>query len=193
MNENNKDSGTKENDRIEPKIKGDVTWFKLHPNWTSLFVWLIASLIGFVGLRNDSSSGSGLGIILVIVASVLGLGAEIWNIHEKGRSQFNLLWNLVPYIGFFMVLLLEHKLVTIAITTQDKLTVGSSMQLVAVGTGLNGSSKKIRGAAWESSNKNVATIDSDGVVTGITSGNCEITVTSDGVTCKPAFLTVTSV
>jgi len=41
-----------------------------------------------------------------------------------------------------MVLLLEHKLVTIAITTQDKLTVGSSMQLVAVGTGLNGSSKK---------------------------------------------------
>lgn len=70
---------------------------------------------------------------------------------------------------------------------------GSSIQLAAVGTGLNGSFKKIRGATLESSIKQVAIVDSDGIFTGTTPGNCEITVTSDWVTCKPAFLTVTAV
>jgi Bacterial Ig-like domain (group 2) len=191
MNQSNQESEAKENNGIQPKTKENLTRFERHPNWTSLFVWLIASLIGFAGLRESDGSGSGLGIILIIVASVLGLGAEIWNIHEKGRSQFNLLWNLVPYIGFFMVLLLEHKLVNIEVISEDKLLAGSSIQLTADGIAINGSFRKIKGASWESSNKNVATVDSDGVVTGITPGNCEIIVTSDGVTCKPIFLTVT--
>jgi uncharacterized protein YjdB len=66
-----------------------------------------------------------------------------------------------------MVLLLEHKLISISVTSPDNLMVGSTPQLVAVGTRLNGSTKKITEAAWNSSNTNVATVDSDGVVRGI--------------------------
>jgi Bacterial Ig-like domain (group 2) len=170
--------------------KDQLTWFERHPNLTSLIVLLVANLIGFGGLREVGNSEPALGVVLVILSVVLSLGAEIWNIHQKGRSQFNLLWNLIPYIGFFMVLLLEHKLVSVSIISPDNLTVGSTLQINAVGTRLNGSTKKITEAVWNSSNPSSAAVTAAGLVTGVASGKSEITVTLDGVSNEPFILTV---
>ena len=138
-----------------------------------------------------SDYGSILGFGLIVFSIVLVLAGEIWNIHQKGRSLFNLFWNLIPYIGFFMILWLDYPVISVKIISPSNvLALGSTLQLKATETRLNGSTNGEIVANWESSNKDIATVTS-GVVTGVHSGICEITAFSGGVTSEPVILTIT--
>jgi hypothetical protein len=166
------------------------SFFAQHPNWTLFFALVVANVLSYLGLLNSSFAGTAFGVILFLLAIVLVFAAEIWNIRQKGHSLLNLLWNFIPYAGFAMILLLDYKLVAIAVTAPDKVKIGSSFQLIATGTRLDGKTKKIQSAAWESSNPNIAVVNADGVVTVKSPGSCELSVTSDGVTCKTMIFAV---
>lgn len=75
-------------------------------------------------------------------------------------------------------------------TSPAKLVVGSTSQFRATGTFLDGTVKAMTAeVTWFSSNISVATI-AGGTVTGIDTGNTDITVTLAGVTSPPVRLTV---
>ena len=170
------------------EIKKDgQNWFKQHPNWTLFFGYVLANLVALLGLR----MGGNFELVLVILAVIIIFVSEIWSISEKGRSQLNLLWNLLPYLGWLMILLLDYKLISIEVKSPNNLTVGSNESLTATGKSLNGQTKNIKGANWNSSNNSVATVNSDGLVTGVGLGSCEITCTSDDTTSKSVTLIVT--
>ena len=94
-----------------------ATWFEYHPNITSFFAWIMATVMEIIGAFILSSSqyavqgdntGNILGFSYVILSLVIILIAEIWNLHQKKQSQLNLLFNLIP-LGFFIILLLKTK------------------------------------------------------------------------------------
>jgi hypothetical protein len=70
--------------------------------------------------------------------------------------------------------------------------VGQNQQFNAVGTFEDGSPPAdiTETVAWNSSNTDVATIDSAGLATGISAGTANITAAKDGVTSDPVILTV---
>ena len=71
--------------------------------------------------------------------------------------------------------------------------VGQNQQFSAVGTFDDGSTADITDSvAWDSSNTAVATIDSLGQATGVSTGTTDITAAKDGVPSNPATLTVTT-
>ena len=86
-----------------------MEWFKKHLNLALLFAILIGNGLvfwGYLGLP----SGSVLGFVLIALAIILVIGTEIWHLRQKECSMFNLLWNLLPYVGFIMILLLDNKI-----------------------------------------------------------------------------------
>jgi hypothetical protein len=56
-----------------------------------------------------AESNSNIMIAAIIIAAILMLGTEVWYLRQKRRSMFNLLWNLLNWIGFIIVLSLENK------------------------------------------------------------------------------------
>jgi hypothetical protein len=76
--------------------------------------------------------------------------------------------------------------------TLTSLPIGSTFQVWATGTYSDGSDADITsGVDWISSNEGIATIDTNGVITGVSDGRGEITASLSGVTSQPlAFLVV---
>jgi len=88
-----------------------------------------------------------------------------------------------------------NQLTSISITSApgNTLSIGASLQYIAMGTLFDGQSQNITDRVkWTSSNTSVATISADGVVTGIAAGKTVITATLSGITSPPASLTVAS-
>ena len=81
-----------------------MEWFKKRLNIALLTTLIICNGIAFWGYWGI---GGGV-LILVILAIILIIGVEIWYLRQKERSLFNLLWNLLPYAGFVMILLLDN-------------------------------------------------------------------------------------
>jgi hypothetical protein len=77
--------------------------------------------------------------------------------------------------------------------TSPSVEVGQNLQFNAVGTFEDGSPPAdiTESVAWNSSNTDVATIDSTGLATGKSAGTADITATKGGVTSDPVTLTVT--
>lgn len=90
------------------------------------------------------------------------------------------------------VLTVNNQLVSIAITpTNANINIGQTQQYTAIGTYAAGNTADITNTAtWASSNPLVATIDANGLATGLTVGSTTITATLDGVTSNGALLTV---
>lgn len=67
---------------------------------------------------------------------------------------------------------------------------GETLQFTAAAFNLDGDPITGKTFNWSSSNSNVATIDGNGLATGLTGGNAEIVAETDGVSSAPAKLTV---
>ena len=84
----------------------------------------------------------------------------------------------------------EVSVTDVTITGSSSVAVGSSIRLTATITPDNATNKKV---TWKSSNSKVATVDENGVVRGVKSGNVTITVTTeDGKKTATKNITVTS-
>ncbi len=70
------------------------------------------------------------------------------------------------------------------------LDAGSTQQFTATGTYSDGSTSVLFSVDWNSDNPNAATIDSNGLATGVGAGTANITATLSGITSSPVSLTV---
>lgn len=86
------------------------------------------------------------------------------------------------------------KLSSIAVTPasqQANLGIGANLQFTATGTFADGSTKDISSeVTWVSSDTNIATIDSNGLASGVAAGNTDITAALSSVTSPAVTLTV---
>ncbi len=71
--------------------------------------------------------------------------------------------------------------VTVTPDTQDIFTIGATAQLRATARSETGSEVRDADFGWSSSNTQVVTVNSDGWVTGVSSGSATVTATSAGV------------
>jgi len=87
-----------------------MEWFKEHLNLTFFFSWVVSNLLILWGRSIAPSDGSLAAgwLLLFLAAMVIVFGTEIWYLRQKGRSLFNLFWNLLVYIGFIIILCLEN-------------------------------------------------------------------------------------
>jgi uncharacterized protein YjdB len=77
--------------------------------------------------------------------------------------------------------------------TLTSLPIGSTWNVYATGTYTDGSTADIRNeVTWISSNPEVATIDSGGIITGVSNGEDSITASLYGITSPPISFTVVS-
>ena len=76
-----------------------MNWFERHLNWTVVLATIVANVIFF--LTFDWGVAIGCMVGLVIVCG--------WALDKKGRSLWNILWTLVPYVGMVIFLCLENK------------------------------------------------------------------------------------
>jgi hypothetical protein len=83
---------------------------------------------------------------------------------------------------------------TISITpTSATIGIGETKQFVATGHYSDNSTEDFTlSVSWESSNSAVATIDTEGLATGVSEGTAQITATHDEITSEPAILEVTA-
>jgi Predicted periplasmic ligand-binding sensor domain len=89
----------------------------------------------------------------------------------------------------------ENQLTSISITSTpgNTLSIGASLQYIALGTLFDSQSQNITDQVkWTSSDNAVATISTDGLATGIGAGSSLITATLSGITSPAASLTVIS-
>lgn len=81
--------------------------------------------------------------------------------------------------------------ITIAPATPAALSMDSTLQFTATGTYSDGSTQDISSSVtWSSDTNSVATINSIGLATGVSTGNANITATMSGVTSNSVVLTV---
>lgn len=80
--------------------------------------------------------------------------------------------------------------ITVTPASPADLPVDSTQAFIATGTYSNGSTSQLFSATWTSDNPSVATIDRNGVVTGVALGETNITATQFGITSPAVSLTV---
>lgn len=77
--------------------------------------------------------------------------------------------------------------------TLTSLPIGATWNVYAIGTYSDGSTADIKNeVTWTSSNPGVATVDSDGVITGVSNGEDRITASLYGITSPPISFNVVS-
>jgi uncharacterized protein YjdB len=103
----------------------------------------------------------------------------------RALISFALLFALTGCHGFFTDATLTSITVTPATTSVG---IGSTTQLTANGVFDDGSTSTLSGSdvAWSTSDANIATVSTSGVVTGVTTGSATITATSSGFTATSA-------
>jgi hypothetical protein len=94
-------------------------WFKEHLNLTFFFSWVVGNLLILWGRSIAPPDGSlaAAWLLLFLAAMVIILSTEIWYLRQKGRSLFNLFWNLLIYVGFIIILCLENNKEKLELTT----------------------------------------------------------------------------
>jgi hypothetical protein len=97
------------------------SWFSRHCNWTLILEWLgvpticivILVFLDYVGIVKytslDTQSSTILTAIFIIITGTLFLLTVSWMLRVKNRSQWNLLYGLLGFIGFIIWLCLANK------------------------------------------------------------------------------------
>ena len=102
-----------------------MSWFSRHLNWSFVLGLLVANIVaGIVGfltffllfLLFPYGSWETLEVPVRVVVTLLCLVWTFlvgsWVLKHKGRSQWNLLWLLLPWIGLIVFLFLENRKAT---------------------------------------------------------------------------------
>lgn len=78
-------------------------WVRRHLNWTLLLCTWLALMPYLVVLMIGASRGGdaimGVGVALAFLAVFWGWYLMVWNLRHKGRSLWNLLYVLIPWVG----------------------------------------------------------------------------------------------
>lgn len=93
--------------------------------------------------------------------------------------------------GMFLVVDVPVTLTGLDLTTTAKVTKGSTVTLTPVKVPEDATAKV--SYSWKSSDTSVATVDANGIVTGVSEGTATITVSADGITGAKASCKVTVV
>ena len=83
-------------------------WFGRHLNWTFVLGCQVlpSVLLSPLYFSEDFSVDS---FVLLGLAVVVSLWTEVWYLRQKGRSLWNLCWNLCNWIGFIVLLCLANE------------------------------------------------------------------------------------
>lgn len=80
--------------------------------WYALFIYIVGGVLGWFGGFSMQPSGieqTWLGIIFEILTALLTASlicASIRRLHDSGKSGFNVLWYLLPFIGWIIVIIM---------------------------------------------------------------------------------------
>ena len=83
--------------------------------WYALFIYIIGGVLGWFGGWTQQPGGieqTWLGIIFEILSALLGVSlvcASIRRLHDADKSGFNVLWYLLPLIGWIIVVVMLCK------------------------------------------------------------------------------------
>ena len=81
--------------------------FKQHLNWTLILVWFSGFMVGDY-INSIIGTNRELAYLIILVWCLLVYTFYIWYLKQKGRSLWNLLWNIMPIFGWFIFLTLEN-------------------------------------------------------------------------------------
>lgn len=88
-------------------------WSRRHLNWSLiLYSWpalIPAYLVLFAVEESENGALLAFSIILIILAVLWGWYLAVWNLKHKGRSLWNLLYLLIPYVGGIVFLCVNNK------------------------------------------------------------------------------------
>lgn len=82
--------------------------------WYYLFMLIIAGVFGVIGgmIMGYGMEQAWLGIIIEVIDAILAASiicAEIRRFHDTGKSGWNVLWGLLPLVGWIIVLVMLCK------------------------------------------------------------------------------------
>ena len=83
-----------------------VSWFRRHLNWT---LFLGCGVLPNVLLFLFYVSEGYLGVFFVLIVAVISLWTEVWYLRRKGRSLWNVCWNLLNGLGLIVLLCLANE------------------------------------------------------------------------------------
>ncbi len=88
-------------------------WAKEHLNWALIIYSALALIPGYAVLFAGAVSGDlaliDISLILLIPASIWTWYLLGWNLKHKGRSLWNLLYLLIPYVGGIVFLCISNR------------------------------------------------------------------------------------
>ena len=88
-------------------------WSRRHLNWgLILYGWLViipGYLVMFVAVGTENASLTVFSVVLFSGAVVWGWYLLVWNLKHKGRSLWNLLYLLIPWIGGIVFLCVSNR------------------------------------------------------------------------------------
>lgn len=80
-------------------------WFRKHPDLMLFLAWVVGNFLGYLAYASGEDSF----FLFLTLAIIVVIGAEAVCLTLKHRSLFNLFYNLVPYVGVFIIMSLENK------------------------------------------------------------------------------------
>ena len=91
--------------------RGD--WARRHLNWALILYSWLALMPYLVVLMIGASLGSdaimGIGVALALPAVIWGWYLMVWNLRHKGRSLWNMLYALIPWVGGIVFLCVRNR------------------------------------------------------------------------------------
>ena len=81
-------------------------WSKKHLNWSLILYSWIVSIPAYAFIFVEDDLGYILGMVIVVILSYY---LVIWNLKHKGRSAWNIFWQLVPYLGSIIILCIKNQ------------------------------------------------------------------------------------
>jgi hypothetical protein len=82
-------------------------WLKKHPDLMLFLSWIVGNVVAVLAYANKDNSDTFW--LFFFLAIIIIIGAEAVCLVLKRRSLFNLFYNLVPYVGIFIIMSLENK------------------------------------------------------------------------------------
>ena len=88
-------------------------WARRHLNWALILYSWLALIPGysvlFAGALSDAPALTDISLILFVPTILWAWYLSVWNLKHKGRSMWNLLYLLIPWIGGIVFLCVSNR------------------------------------------------------------------------------------